>query len=252
MKPPETPFREVFTYRRLALSQNRHVRALKSIRRAALNLSLPSPRLVGRPILWLVLASRSAWHWCRRVLVCEPLFKAYCKSYGRNLHTDIFLHWISGHGDIVIGDNVLLDGKSSISFAARFADRPQLTIGSNTEIGHNCQFTIGKSICIGGDCHIASDVMIFDSGGHPTDPEARRRGEPPRDEDVRPVVVSENVWIGRRAVIFPGVTVGENSVVATGAVVVTDVPPNTVVAGNPARKVSSTEAEPLRQAPGRD
>src|SRR5690349_10500808 len=119
LKPSELPLRLPLTRRELALSQSRHVRALKSIRRAARDIALPSPRLISRPVLWIVLASRSAWHWCRRVLVCEPLFKAYCKSYGRNLHTDVFLHWISGHGDIVIGDNVFLDGKSSISFAAR-------------------------------------------------------------------------------------------------------------------------------------
>ena len=57
--------RSPFTYRQLALSQSRHLRALKSIRRAARDLALPSPHLITRPILWLVLAARGAWHWCR-------------------------------------------------------------------------------------------------------------------------------------------------------------------------------------------
>ena len=49
------------------------------------------------------------------------------------------------------------------------------------------------------------------------------------------VHLCRNVWIGARALILPGVTVGENSVIAGGAVVTKDVPPNTVVGGNPAR-----------------
>ena len=77
-------------------------------------------------------------HTFRRVAIAEPLFKAYCKQYGRRLRTGIYLHWIQGDGDIVIGDDVYLDGKCSISFAARFADRPLLQIGDHTSIGHNC------------------------------------------------------------------------------------------------------------------
>jgi acetyltransferase-like isoleucine patch superfamily enzyme len=242
MNASDSPLRRPFGRRHLALSQGWYARTLRFLRRAVRNLSIPAPAVITRPILWAVLALRNVYFWCRRVFVCEPLFKAYCKSYGRNLHTDIYLHWVMGDGDVIIGDDVKLDGKSTICFAARFSERPLLSIGSNTGIGHGCIFTIAKSIRIGRDCRIASQVMMFDSPGHPADPDARRRGEPPRDEDVRPIVISDNVWIGRRAVISPGITVGENSVVAVGAVVVADVPPNTTVAGNPARKISTTGA----------
>jgi acetyltransferase-like isoleucine patch superfamily enzyme len=55
---------------------------------------------------------------------------------------------------------------------------------------------------------------------------------------VQPITIGDNVWIGRNALVFPGVTVGENSIVAAGAVVTSDVPPGSVVAGNPARRIA--------------
>ena len=60
---------------------------------------------------------------------------------------------------------------------------------------------------------------------------------PAEPEDVKPIAIGDNVWIGGYSVIFPGVTIGENSVVATGSVVTSDVPPNTLVAGYPARQI---------------
>jgi acetyltransferase-like isoleucine patch superfamily enzyme len=186
-----------------------------------------------------VLAIRGLYYFIARVFVCEPLFKAYCTQYGRNLRTGVFLHWVQGKGRILIGDNVLIDGKCSFSFAVRYSANPTLTIGDNTGIGHLCAFTVAKQITIGKHCRIASQVQMFDSPGHPNDPALRLTGAPAPDEDVRPIVIEDNVWIGSRAIIFPGVTIGEGSVVAMGAVVMSNVPPRTLVAGNPARQLRS-------------
>ena len=81
---------------------------------------------------------------------------------------------------------------------------------------------------------------MFDSSGHPVDPEARRAGHAASSDDVRPITVGDNVWIGGRAIIHPGVTIGDQSVVSAGAVVMSDVPAYAVVAGNPARVVMAT------------
>jgi acetyltransferase-like isoleucine patch superfamily enzyme len=59
------------------------------------------------------------------------------------------------------------------------------------------------------------------------------------DEEVRPVRIGNNVWIGANSIIFPGVTIGDNSVIAMGSSVMTNVPPDTVVGGNPARSMKS-------------
>jgi acetyltransferase-like isoleucine patch superfamily enzyme len=178
-------------------------------------------------------------HFLRRVFVAEPLFKAYCRKHGKGVTTGIYVHWIQGKGDLIVGDHVNFDGKSSIKFAARFADRPTLEVGDHSGISHDCNFNVGKRITIGRHCRIASGVHILDSSGHPTTPDARKAGSAPSDQDVKPVTIGDNVWIGRRSTIFPGVTVGEGSVVAAGSIVMTDVAPYTIVAGNPARRIGA-------------
>jgi acetyltransferase-like isoleucine patch superfamily enzyme len=203
------------------------------------NFTLPAPRAVLRPLLWSYLGLRSVSFWLQRVLISEPLFKAYCTSCGKGVRTGIFIHWIQGNGELIVGDDVVMDGKSSISFGARFCERPRLSIGSRTIVGHNCILTVAQEVSIGSDCLIASDTFIFDSSGHPADPAARLAKLPPAPEEIRPVKIGNNVWIGRRATICPGVTIGDGSVVSSGAVVTSDVPPYTLVAGNPARRVGS-------------
>ena len=97
---------------------------------------------------------------------------------------------------------------------------------------------------IGKHCLISWNVGIADSDFHPLDAAQRRidtmalapfyKDRPPRPEiTAKPVFIKDNVWIGFNAVILKGVTIGENSVIAAGAVVTKDVPANVVFAGNP-------------------
>jgi acetyltransferase-like isoleucine patch superfamily enzyme len=201
--------------------------------------SLPAPALLVRPVLAAVLAVRTVYYFLMRVIVCEPLFKAYCESYGKGVHTGVFLHWVQGKGRIVLGENVVIDGKCSFSFASRYGPSPTLSVGSNSGIGHNCTFMIGKSITIGEHCRIGMNVLIFDASGHPSDPVSRLRGDAAPAESVKPVNIARNVWIGHGAIIFPGVTIGENSVISAGAVVVNSVEPNSLMIGNPARRMAT-------------
>jgi acetyltransferase-like isoleucine patch superfamily enzyme len=229
-------------YQFLATSDHPAARAVRGLRRRILGLTLPAPRLVVQPMLWTFLGLRSVYFFGKRLLICEPLFKAYCRRYGRGVRTGVYIHWIQGKGDIILGDEVLVDGKCTFNFAARFTARPTLIVGDHSAIGHNCRFSVGKQITIGKHCHIASDVWLLDSSGHPADPEARLAGLPPSSDEVRPIVIEDNVWIGSRSVVFPGITIGQGSIVAAASVVTGDVPPNTLVAGNPARKVRSLAA----------
>jgi acetyltransferase-like isoleucine patch superfamily enzyme len=221
--------------RRLATSQGSLARFLRWAYRSVNRFSVPAPKIIVKPLLWLFLLLRNAYYFAARVFFCEPLFKAYCAKYGKNIHTGCYLHWINGKGDIILGDNVTLDGKCSIVFAARFSDRPTLQIGDNSGIGHGCSFTIGKLISIGRNCLLSGDITIMDSNAHDTDPATRSAHKPPRPEDVRPVIIRDEVWIGRQCIIFPGVKIGEGSVISAGSVVRTHVPPYCVVAGNPAK-----------------
>jgi acetyltransferase-like isoleucine patch superfamily enzyme len=224
-------------YRIIALSDHPAARLARKAYWGVKTVTLPAPRIIVKPMLWTFLAIRSVYYFVMRVFICEPLFKAYCKQYGRGVRTDAYIHWVQGQGDIILGNNVEIDGKSSFIFGARFADRPALIIGDHTNIGHSCSFTIGKRISIGKHCQIAGGVRMFDSSGHPTDPVSRLDGQPPELEDVKPITIGDNVWLGVDSVVFPGVTIGEGSVVSTRSVVMSDVPPYTIVAGNPARRI---------------
>jgi acetyltransferase-like isoleucine patch superfamily enzyme len=231
--------------RTLALSDHWLPRLLRKCRRALLNFGLPPiPRFLTTPLLALFLTIRSIYKFAIRVFVCEPFFKAYCTSYGRGVHTGSHLHWVLGRGQLIVGNHVRIDGKCTFSFAARFSDQPTLIIGDRTGISHACHFTVGKKITIGQHCRIASNVWIFDSPGHSADPVARIAGLPPTDEEVVPVVIEDNVWIGRGAIIMKGVTIGQGSIIVAGSVVMTNVPPNTLVAGNPARQLRKLTDQP--------
>lgn len=221
--------------RYFATSPNRIPRAVRWCRKKFWQLSIPAPAVIVKPLASLLVALRTLYYALLRIFICEPFLKAHCKKYGTNVHTGCYLHWILGKGDIVLGDNVVLDGKIAIGFAARFSDRPVLEIGDNSGIGHNCRLVVGKRITIGKRTVISGDCIIMDSNGHQVDPAARVLGKPPEQEEVRPVTIGNDVWIGMNSIIFPGVRIGDGSVVSAGSIVRTHVPPYSVVAGNPAR-----------------
>nr|WP_115891659.1 DUF2255 family protein [Haloferax sp. Atlit-48N]RDZ30363.1 DUF2255 domain-containing protein [Haloferax sp. Atlit-48N] len=104
------------------------------------------------------------------------------------------------------------------------------SVGRNVFINHACSFLDLGGITIEDEVMISSMVTIT-SEGHPVDVDRRKTLVPGE------VVVERNAWIGAGATILPDVTIGENSVVAAGAVVTKDVPANTVVAGVPAEVV---------------
>ena len=104
------------------------------------------------------------------------------------------------------------------------------TIGKNVFINHACSFLDMGGITIEDDVQLGPKVNII-TENHPLDPSDRRA------LITKPVVIKRNVWIGAAATILPGVTVGENAVVAAGAVVSKDVEANTVVAGIPAKTI---------------
>lgn len=103
-----------------------------------------------------------------------------------------------------------------------------ISIGENVFINHDCSFLDLGGITIDDGVMIAPKVVIS-SEGHPVNIEERNR------LTVGRVHIKRNAWIGANVTILPGVTVGENSVVAAGAVVAQDVPDNKVVGGVPAK-----------------
>ncbi|WP_330676617.1 alpha-amylase family glycosyl hydrolase [Romboutsia lituseburensis] len=100
---------------------------------------------------------------------------------------------------------------------------------------------IGKNVLIG------PNVNIF-TAGHPVDPEVRASGL----EFAMPITIGDNVWIGGASTINPGVSIGENSVIASGSIVTKDIPSNVVAAGNPCKVIRSiNEGDKKRYFKGR-
>lgn len=111
-----------------------------------------------------------------------------------------------------------------------FGSGKQVEIGDYTGLNTNCW--IGNDTIIGSDVMFGPDVSIL-SGGHNferIDIPMREQGATPR----RPVVIGDDVWIGTRVIILPGVHIGSHSIIGAGSVVTKDVPEYAIVAGNPA------------------
>ena len=122
-------------------------------------------------------------------------------------------------------------GRTTVFYGADFQvfKNASLKIG-NATINRNVQVICMDSITIGNDCLISRDVVIRDNdGGHHV--------LAPGFKTTAPVVIGNHVWIGHGAMIMKGVTIGDGAVIGAGAWVATDVKPNAVVMGDPARTI---------------
>lgn len=105
-----------------------------------------------------------------------------------------------------------------------------ITLGKNVFINSGCRFQDQGGITVGDDCQIGH-CAVMATLNHGLSPNERRNIIP------SPIFLGKNVWVGANATILQGVTIGDNAVIAAGAVVTKDVPANTVAAGTPARVV---------------
>lgn len=113
---------------------------------------------------------------------------------------------------------------------------PEITIGDNCSFGAYNHITASNRIVVGNGCLTGKWITITDNSHGETDIKSlqvRPMVRPIVSKD--PVVIGNNVWIGDKATILPGVTIGDGAVIGAGAVVTKDVPPYSVVGGNPAR-----------------
>ncbi|HST06296.1 MAG TPA: acyltransferase [Chloroflexia bacterium] len=119
------------------------------------------------------------------------------------------------------------------------SDQQGITIGRRSVINQQCSLDGRGGLTIGDHVNVSPGVWILTDSHDMNDPLFR--------EVLAPVTIGNYVWIGSRAMILPGVTIGEGAVVAAGAVVTTNVEPYVVVGGVPARPIGtrSRNAKPL-------
>lgn len=108
-----------------------------------------------------------------------------------------------------------------------------LVLGERVFINTGATIVANHSIVVGDDCLIGDLAAIFDTDFHPI--------EPSRPTRFAPVRLGANVWVGRSAIILPGVTIGDHAVIAAGSIVTGDVPARTLMAGVPARSIRALD-----------
>ena len=113
-----------------------------------------------------------------------------------------------------------------------------IRIGADTFFNFGCVLLDVVPISIGRVCQFGPYVQIL-TADHPRQPEQRRQGLERGD----PIAIADNVWVGGGALILPGVSVGQDAIVAAGAVVTRDVPAGATVAGNPARVLRHADSD---------
>ena len=115
--------------------------------------------------------------------------------------------------------------------------RPLLYIGNDVQINDRCHIAVAQSIEIGNNVLIASNVFITDHDHGSFDESNLKVAPKERALVCKPVIIGDNVWIGQNCVILKGVTIGNNCVIAAGSVVTKSTPPNSLVAGLPAKVI---------------
>jgi acetyltransferase-like isoleucine patch superfamily enzyme len=106
----------------------------------------------------------------------------------------------------------------------------RIIIGNGTYFNRNTEVIAASEVQIGHDCMIAWDVVIMDTDQH---------GHHGAEPKTAPIRIGDRVWIGCRAIILKGVTIGDDAVIAAGAIVTKNVPSGAIVAGHAARVISS-------------
>lgn len=176
-------------------------------------------------------------------------FKMIGIEFGKNMQVFDKIS-VSGHGEVIIGDNFVFTSGSGINPICRNicgcihteTDDSKITIGNNVGISSACiwaqtSITIGDNVNIGGDC------LIMDSDAHPHDFIKRRKEfavkigieNYMREIPSKPIIIGDDCWLGARCIILKGVNIGARSIIAAGSVVTKDVPEDCIAAGNPAK-----------------
>ena len=145
-----------------------------------------------------------------------------------------FFYFLSG---------IKLTSTSTIHTGAEFFHPRSISIGQDTIIGKNCFLDGRGQLTIGSHTDIATDVLIYTDQHNIHSPNFTNQSAP--------VVIADYVFIGPRAIILPGVTIGKGAVVGAGAVVTKDVPQGEIWAGVPAKKIGLRQTDQLNYKLGR-
>ncbi len=157
-----------------------------------------------------------------------------------------------GQLNVVLGDNqcrVFIGSEAVVRGGIQLFNRASVFIGDRTVVGHSRMIVNNADLVIGEDCHLVEDVLLQCNDPHPI--VDLSNGEVLNGERRR-MYLGRHVLVNRRATLMPGVRVGDGAIVQAGALVLLDVPPNTLVGGAPAvvlrEQVAWQREQPLASA----
>ena len=145
---------------------------------------------------------------------------------------------VDGYRPVIVTGGSIKCGRLSlrcktIPIEVGAARNGSLVLGERVFMNTGATVVANHSIVVGDDCLIGDLVAIFDSDHHSMEPSSPTR--------IAPVRLGTNVWVGRSAVVLPGVTIGDHAVIAAGSIVTGDVPARTLMAGVPARPIRTLD-----------
>lgn len=213
---------------------NRYYKFIYDFYKGMQKASFPMPHIVAQTLYAERTLRHSILYWLSNKFYYEPLLRSRCTSVGKNLRTDGDIPLITGSGNIIIGDNVKIGNRGAWILSPNLYEKPELIIGNNTVVNYQVGISVECRVEIGNNCVIAGGSMIFDNNSHSI---YYTNGRKMTREDVSPIRIGDNVWIGMGSMLLKGVSIGYGSVVAARSVVTHSVPPMTLVGGNPAREL---------------
>jgi len=162
-----------------------------------------------------------------------------CKYMGRGTLVKPYLQMVKGLKYVSVGDNCYIgQGVQLTVWEVEGFAKPSISIGSNCAIGDNSHVTAIHEIRIGNNVLTGKRVLITDNAHGASEPILLDMAPNHRPLCSKgPVIIGDNVWIGEKASIMPGVTIGRSAIIGANAVVTKDVPPYSVVGGNPAKVI---------------
>lgn len=132
------------------------------------------------------------------------------------------------HGRLATGRCVIWPGAHFSVYGVSPEQPAVFEMGDHCNIGDRAEIHVAERITLGNNVIISWDCVLMDHDYHCLEGAQER---------IRPVVIEDDVWIGCRVIVLPGVRIGRGSVVGAGSVVTKDIPPGVLVAGNPAREI---------------
>ena len=217
-------------------------RFLYSFAKGLLTLDVPPVWFIHKPLHTVISSLTNVVLFIIRTFYWKPVFMTQLRNKPRGMHFEgVGVPFRIGHLDITIGDDCRVAARIALVGRAASEETPQLIIGDNVGIGWRTGIYVGTKIIIGDNVRFAGEGSLSGYAGHPLDARARAEGKPDTDDQVRDIIIEDDVWLGRGVTVNSGVTIGAGTIVGSGSVVTKDLPSGVLAGGIPARVIRKLE-----------